>query len=66
MQYSKLNTFHQRRRFDPSKTEDLEELKFFMANNHWRNVCPFYAEHPWVDIPAMCKDRFAKHLLNQA
>ena len=65
MRYSVLNNFHQRRRFDPTNAEDLAELKFFLENNHWRNVCPFYAEYPWEDIPAMCKDKYSAHMLSQ-
>lgn len=65
MRYSVLNTFHNRRRFDPTKKEDLAELKYFLENNRWRDVCPFYEENPWTDIPAMCKDRYSQHMLKQ-
>lgn len=65
MRYSKLTELHARRRFDPSKREDQEELKYFLQNNKWRTGCPFYVEYPWSDIPAMCKDMYAKYMLNQ-
>lgn len=65
MYNSVLNNFHTRRKFDPSKQEDRDELKFFLENNHWRNVCPFYAEYPWEEIPAMCKEIYAKYMLSQ-
>lgn len=65
MRYSRLTTFVSRRRFDPSKKNDITELKFFLENGKWRNGCPFYVEHPWEDIPAMCKDRYATHMLGK-
>jgi|694.fasta_scaffold45228_2 hypothetical protein len=64
MRYSVLNNFHQRRRFDPTNTEDLAELKFFLEHNHWRNACPFYAEYPWEDIPAMCYYKYTERMLS--
>ncbi len=65
MRYSKLNNFHERRLFDPNKKSDLLELKFYLENNKWRNGCPFYVEYPWEDIPAMCKDKYALHMLSK-
>jgi hypothetical protein len=63
MRYSKLNNFHERRLFDPAKKADLLELKYFLENSKWRAGCPFYVEYPWEDIPAMCKDKYAVHML---
>jgi len=51
----------QRRSFDPSNKADVAELKFFMENNTWKNGCPFFLEEPYLEIPAMCKDRFINH-----
>ena len=65
MSYSKLNNFHERRLFDPNKKSDLLELKFYLENSKWRNGCPFYVEYPWEDIPAMCKDKYALHMLSK-
>jgi hypothetical protein len=65
MRYSKLNNFHERRLFDPNKKSDLLELKFYLENSKWRNGCPFYVEYPWEDIPAMCKDKYALHMLSK-
>jgi hypothetical protein len=65
MRYSKLNNFHVRRLFDPTNKDDLLELKYFLENNKWRNGCPFYVEYPWEDIPAMCKDKYATHMLSK-
>lgn len=65
MRFSKLNNFNPRRLFDPTKKADLLELKFYLVNNKWRNGCPFYVEYPWEDIPAMCKDKYAVHMLSK-
>lgn len=65
MRYSTLNNFHQRRRFDPSKKEDCDELKYFLEHRRWKNICPFYAEYPWEDIPGMCKDRYSSYMLSK-
>lgn len=61
--YSSLTTFHVRRKFDPSKKEDLRELKFFIENDKWRNNCPFLIEYPWEEIPAMCMEKYAAYML---
>lgn len=65
MQYSMLNILRQRRLFDVSKRSDLLEFKYFVENNKWREGCPFYVEYPWEDIPSMCKDKFAAHMLSK-
>ena len=65
MKYSKLNNFRERRRFDPSKKSDLIELKHFLENMTWRDGCPFYLEDPWEDVPSMCKDKYASHMLSK-
>lgn len=63
MRYSKLNALIDRRIFDPAKRQDQIELKFYMSTGKWKNGCPFYAEYPWEDIPAMCKDKYTSYQL---
>jgi hypothetical protein len=63
MRYTKLTGVIDRRLFDPTKKEDLLELKYFMINGKWKKGCPFYQEYPWEDIPAMCKDKYTAHQL---
>ncbi len=65
MRYSKLTNFKERRLFDPTKKHDLLELKYFLEHDKWKSGCPFYVEYPWEDIPAMCKDRYATHMLSK-
>ena len=65
MRYSVLNTVNARRLFDPSNKKDLEELKHFMETGHWRGACPFYMEHPWENIPAMCNAKYTAHMLSK-
>lgn len=64
MRYSKLSVLNQRRRFDPNKKEDLTELKYFLKHSKWKNGCPFFVEDPWEDIPAMCKEKYTRHMLD--
>lgn len=63
MRYTKLTGVIDRRLFDPTKKEDLLELKYFMDTGKWYRGCPFYQEYPWEDIPAMCKDKYTAHQL---
>lgn len=65
MRYSKLAYTFPRRIFDPSKKEDIAELKYFLKHNKWKNYCPFYAVYPWEDIPAMCLEIYAKYSLGK-
>jgi hypothetical protein len=62
-----LNTFRrniiQRRDFDPTKAEDLVELKYFKDNGKWKSVCPFYLEEPFIEVPAMCESKFTNFML---
>lgn len=39
------------------------ELKHFIQKGVWKSKCPFYEEFPWEDIPAMCKHKYAEHML---
>ena len=65
MNYTRLTQFNQRRVFDPSKKEDLEELKHFLLTKSWKTVCPFYLEFPWESIPVMCLEKFAVQELSK-
>jgi len=64
MYYTNLNIAARHRRiFDPSKVEDLLELKHFVENNRWIDNCPFYLEEYWDNIPSMCLHKYAVHML---
>lgn len=64
MRYSLLNDVTSRRLFDPSKEQDLQELKHYVETNQWINGCPFYLEENWDNIPAMCMQKYARHMLS--
>ena len=59
MRYSLLNSVTNRRLFDPTKEEDLNELKHFIDTNQWVSNCPFYLEEYWDNVPAMCMHKYA-------
>jgi hypothetical protein len=56
-------SFNPRREFDPTNSQDLQELKFFKKNGKWKNGCPFYLEDPFIDIPTMCENKFTNYML---
>jgi len=64
MRYTKLDTFHVRRKFDPSKYQDLTEFRYFIKHKRWKTICPFYVVYPWEDAPTMCKDMYLSYILN--
>jgi hypothetical protein len=54
----------QRRTFDPGNKKDINEFRYFMANHQWpQRQCPFYLEWPYLTIPDMIKDKFARYTL---
>lgn len=53
-----------RREFNPSNEKDVQELRYFMKNNKWKKACPFEVQFPYADVPAMCKDKYIKFVLN--
>jgi len=55
-----------RRSFDPNSKKDLKEFAFFLKNNKWQNVCPFFLEWPYLTIPDMVKDKVIRNLLEKA
>ena len=65
MRYSLLNNVNSRRLFDPSKQEDLKELKHYIETNQWTGVCPFYLEDEWDNIPVMCMHKYAEYTLSK-
>lgn len=52
-----------RRMFNASSNEDLEEYSFFLKHNKWKNICPFFLEWPYLTIPDMLKDKIIKNML---
>jgi hypothetical protein len=58
-------SFNPRKEFDPANQKDLQEFKFFKKNGKWKNGCPFYLEDPFIDIPAMCENKFTNYMLEK-
>lgn len=54
-----------RRKFDPSKVEDLKALRHYMKTNTWKDGCPFYLEWPFQDIITMCQTKYTRYMLNK-
>jgi hypothetical protein len=58
-------TFNPRREFNPASKKDLLELKYFKNNNKWKDVCPFYLQDPFVEIPTMCERLYTNYMLSR-
>jgi hypothetical protein len=54
---------YQRRSFEPGSKDDMKIAKKFFHNNKWENGCPFFLEWPYLDIPAMIKDKITEYTL---
>ena len=54
---------YQRHQFDPSSKEDLKIVRKYLHDNKWEQGCPFFLEWPYLDIPAMIKDKITSYAL---
>lgn len=54
---------YQRHQFDPSSKEDLKIVRKYLHDNKWEHGCPFFLEWPYLDIPAMIKDKITSYTL---
>lgn len=52
---------NQKRIFNPKDKVDIALLKRFIRLTSWGMPCPFLLEHPYLDIPAMMKDKYIKY-----
>jgi len=55
----------EKRRFNVSKKEDRILAYKFLITYSWRgltpsNSCPFFCEYPYIEIPAMLKDKIVE------
>lgn len=42
-----------KRKFDVTSIEDVQEFLEFRKSKNWANVCPFTLEWPYNDVPTM-------------
>ncbi len=49
--------------FDASNSKHIEEVRYFMSNNRWRDICPFFLEWPYLTIPDMIKDKIVRNVV---
>jgi hypothetical protein len=54
---------NQKHRFNPKNKNDIALLKQFITEYKWGGPCPFLLEEPYLDIPAMIKDKYIKNQL---
>ena len=49
--------------FDAKNPKHIEEVRFFMKNNKWNGICPFFLEWPYLTIPDMIKDKIVRGIV---
>jgi hypothetical protein len=49
--------------FDATNPKHIEEVRFFMQNSKWKDICPFFLEWPYLTIPDMIKDKIVRGLV---
>lgn len=59
-----------KRDFDPSVREDRILAYKFLDSYSWRgitvdNLCPFFCEWPYIEVPAMLKDKLVEYYKNK-
>lgn len=57
---------HSKRMFNPSSKKDRKLAFMFLKKNSWvgiseGNMCPFHCEWPWLNVPAMLKDKLLEY-----
>ena len=56
----------QKKHFDPTDKEDRILAFKFLKKYTWKdlapnNTCPFFCEYPYIEIPAMLKDKLVEY-----
>lgn len=59
-----------KRHFNPSDKEDRILAYRFLKFYTWKdltptNTCPFFCEYPYIEIPAMLKDKLVQYYSNK-
>ena len=54
----------QKRLFDPSNKDDVQEYKYFLKNNRWKERCPFILEWPHLTITDMIRTQLIEHYID--
>lgn len=61
--YRVSGAYWTKREFDATSKEDLNEYKYFLQNDHWKNGCPFFVEWPHTNVVSMIEHKIVeKHL----
>ena len=53
------------REFDPNNAEDLNEYKYFLQHQRWKNTCPFLLEWPFLDMIQMIEGKIVRQHINK-
>jgi hypothetical protein len=53
-----------RREFNPASVEDLNEYRYFLQQQKWRDTCPFILEWPFINIMQMIEHKIVRKHLN--
>jgi hypothetical protein len=50
-----------RREFNPASAEDLNEYRYFLQKQHWKNGCPFVLEWPFLNVIVMIEHKVTRY-----
>ena len=54
-----------KRYFDPRKSEDIAEYRYFLKKGGWKGSCPFELEWPHLGIPQMLAEKTAEYYVTK-
>lgn len=52
-----------KREFNPKSKEDLNEYKYYLTKQRWRQSCPFLVEWPFTNAVAMIEHKIVRQHL---
>jgi hypothetical protein len=55
----------QKREFNPTNKEDLQEYQYFLNNGKWKQGCPFIVEWPFLNVIDAIKQKIINRHLAQ-
>jgi len=59
-----LKETNAKEKFDAGNTKHLEEYRFFIKNQRWKDRCPFQLEWPFVSVVALMERKIIDHYID--
>jgi len=61
---NRIAYFGPKRQFNPRKSNDLKEYKYFLEKGRWQNTCPFICEPPYDSVIFLIERRIVEHCID--